>query len=423
MSALLVGSEPTTSIQARDAQVFRVAMAVIVLAILDDAFGHPDPGTTAGDHLISGLVPVAIAVVLGLTYARLRPGLRATVALVCGVLATTAGVVGDDVVVMLAGIAGLGLVALGAVMLWRTRRLDQRPLRRYGRRALIGIAAAAVGFLVVFPVAFAIVATHRARTIVATADLGRPFERVSFTTSDGLRLVGWYVPSRNRAAVIAFPGRTGPVAHARMLARHGYGVLLFDRRGEGESDGDFNAFGWGGDADLKAAVTFLAGRRDVDEQRIGGLGLSVGGELMIETAAEDQRLRAVVSEGAGARSLAEHWDDPGPAAVQKPFTNLVAQTLALAVLANQGPPPGLTGLVDDIAPRPLLLIRGLDGQPQEALNRVYYAAAQEPKTLWEVAGAGHTAALSSHPREYERRVVAFFDQALSHAPKPRSLSR
>ena len=129
-------------------------MAVIALAILDDAFGHPEPGTTAGDHLVSGLVPVAIAGALALAYPRLRPGLRATVALVCGVLAMTAGVVDDDVMVMLAGIAGLGLVALGALTLWRTRRLDERPLRRYGRRALIGIAAAVVGFLVVFPVAF-----------------------------------------------------------------------------------------------------------------------------------------------------------------------------------------------------------------------------------------------------------------------------
>jgi uncharacterized protein len=412
----------------REAAAFRAAMAVVALAILDDAFGHPESGTTAGDHLVSGLVPVAIAGVLALAYPRLRAGLRGAIAFVCGVLAMTAAAVdgirpvavgalgGDDIVVMLAGVAGLVLATLGALTLWRTRRVDEQPLRRYVRRTLVGIAAVVVGFLVVFPVAFAINATHRARTDVASADLGRAFERVSFTTSDGLRLVGWYVPSRNRAAVIAFPGRRGPVAHARMLARDGYGVLLFDRRGEGQSDGDFNAFGWGGDADLKAAVTFLAGRPDVDERRIGGLGLSVGGELMIETAAEDPRLHAVVSEGAGVRSLAEHWDDPGPAPVLKPFTNLVSQTLALAVLSNQGPPPGLTGLVDDIAPRPLLLIRGLDGQPQEALNRVYHAAAQEPKTLWEVPGAGHTAALSARPREYERRVVSFFDQALLRTP-------
>jgi hypothetical protein len=47
---------------------------------------------------------------------------------------------------------------------------------------------------------------------------------------------------------------------------------------------------------------------------------------------------------------------------------------------------------DDIAPWPLLLILGLAGQPQEALYRVYYAAARPPKALWKVPGAGHTGA-------------------------------
>lgn len=263
-------------------------LATIVVAVVDDAFVHPEPGTSAGDHLASGLVPAAIAVVAALAYPRLRPGLRGVTALICGLLALTAGVVdgfrhvavdrlgGDDLTAMPAGLAGIALLALGALTLWRTRRLDERPLRRYGRRTLVGIAAVVVGFLVVFPTAFAINATHRARTVVEAADLGRPYERVSFTTADGLRLVGWYVPSRNGAAVIAVPGRSGPVEHARMLPRQGYGVLLFDRRGEGESEGDFNAFGWGGDADIKAAVTFLAQRPDIDAARIGGLVAAAG---------------------------------------------------------------------------------------------------------------------------------------------------
>ena len=84
-----------------------------------------------------------------------------------------------------------------------------------------------------------------------------PYEDVQFTTSDGYLLKGWYVPSRNRAAVISFPGRSGTRLQARMLARHGYGVLLFDRRGEGESEGDWNVFGWQGERDLHAAVAFL----------------------------------------------------------------------------------------------------------------------------------------------------------------------
>ena len=91
--------------------------------------------------------------------------------------------------------------------------------------------------------------------------LGVPHEDVNFATRDGLELEGWYVPSRNGAAVIAFPGRNGPQAQARMLARHGYGVLLFDRRGEGRSEGEPNSWGWGGERDIKAAIaTSSAGR-------------------------------------------------------------------------------------------------------------------------------------------------------------------
>ena len=407
-----------------ETRLFGTAMAISAIAVIDDAFVDPEQGTSAGDHLASGLVPVVVALLLSLAYPRLRPGLRAVVAIGCGVLALTAGVsdgfrhalldriAGDDLTAMLAGVCGAGLIALGVLTLWRSRRLDEPRLRRYMRRTLIGAGAAVAGFLVVFPVAFAIVATHRARAPVTVADLGRFHEQVRFTTADGLRLSGWYVPSRNRAAVIVSPGRSGTVRHARMLARHGYGVLLFDRRGEGESEGDFNAFGWGGDGDIKAAVSFLRGRADVDPGRIGGLGLSVGGEMMIEAAAEDSRLRAVVSEGAGARSLAEHWDDPGPSALQKPFSEWVVQTAALAVLANQGPPPSLPSLVSRVSPRPLLLIRGLEGQAQEALNSVYADAARPPRALWEVPGAGHTGALSAEPQQYERRVVGFFERAL-----------
>ena len=64
--------------------------------------------------------------------------------------------------------------------------------------------------------------------------------------------------------MIAFPGRSGPQAHTRMLVHHGYGVLLFDRRGEGESQGASNLFGWGGDRDILAAVEFLKAQPDVD---------------------------------------------------------------------------------------------------------------------------------------------------------------
>ena len=162
---------------------------------------------------------------------------------------------------------------------------------------------------VVAPFSAGYLFTHLGRADVAEANLGARYERVSFTTSDGLELAGWYVPSKNGAAVIAFPGRNGPQAQTRMLVRHGYGVLLFDRRGQGESEGDPHGFGWEGEKDIKAAIAFLQRRPDVDPERIGGLGLSVGGELMLQAAAETDALKAVVSEGAGSRSVGEFRRD------------------------------------------------------------------------------------------------------------------
>jgi hypothetical protein len=107
------------------------------------------------------------------------------------------------------------------------------------RRAALALAVAASALFIELPLAVTIVATHNAHAPVTPANLGRPHRAVSFRTNDGLVLRGSYVPSRNGAAVIVAPGRTGTRRHARMLVRHGYGVLIFDRRGEGKSEGDY----------------------------------------------------------------------------------------------------------------------------------------------------------------------------------------
>ncbi|MFL5861044.1 MAG: alpha/beta hydrolase [Solirubrobacteraceae bacterium] len=406
-------------------RLFQVATAVIVIAVADDSFLHPEPGTSAGDHLASGLLPIAIALAAMLAYPRLRAGLRACIALTFGALAIEAGTVdgvrhiaittisGDDVTACLAAVAGVVLVVLGIATLWRTRRLDTPHLRRYARRSLELVLAAIVAVLVIVPTGMAILATHVARAPVPDADLGTAYRSVTFTAGDGLKLAGWYVPSKNGAAVIVSPGRSPSVqAHARILIEHGYGVLVFDRRGEGLSQGDRNMYGWGGDKDLRGAVSFLQRQPDVHQGRIGGLGLSVGGEMLLQTAADTTGLKAVVSEGAGRRSLREHLHIPGLGSVQKWITPWVVQTGALAVMSNSSPPPYLGDVVARVAPRPILFIRARHGLDDESLNRVYYAEAHQPKQLWEVAQGGHTGALQAIPSQYEARVLGFFDRAL-----------
>jgi uncharacterized protein len=197
-----------------------------------------------------------------------------------------------------------------------------------------------------------------------------------------------------------------------MLARHGYGVLLFDRRGEGESEGDPNAFGWEGHRDVAAAVRFLRHRPDVEGGRIGGIGLSVGGEMMLESAARSPGLKAVVSEGAGERSLREYLDMRGNAKwLQVP--SAVALTAGTALFSDNTPPASLKNLVGRIAPTPVFFIYGEHGQDGERnLNPTYYRAARRPKAIWEVPGSGHVGGINARPKEYERRVIGFFDRAL-----------
>ncbi len=87
-------------------------------------------------------------------------------------------------------------------------------------------------------------------------------------------------------------------------------------------------------------------------------------------------------------------------------------TTMVAAFANEAPPANLKHLVADIAPRPVFLISAGRGVDSEVLNKQFYAAAGEPRTLWEIPEAGHTGGIESRPAEYEQRVVGFFDQAL-----------
>ena len=190
--------------------------------------------------------------------------------------------------------------------------------------------------------------------------------------------------------MISFPGRASSQERAKLLARHGYGVLVFDRRGEGESEGDPNLFGWQGERDVHAAVAFLRRRPDVDPERIGGIGLSVGGEMMIEAAAESTALKAIVSEGASARSVRDVVATPG-SAWQEVIGNGVA-TVATAVFSSNLPPQTLKSLVPEISGA-TFFVYGERGQPAERpANEAFYAAARGPKEIWEVPGPGTSAA-------------------------------
>jgi pimeloyl-ACP methyl ester carboxylesterase len=210
--------------------------------------------------------------------------------------------------------------------------------------------------------------------------------------------------------VIVYPGSASRAPQARVLADKGYGVLMLDMRGYASSDGDPNMFGWGAAGDVDAGVAFLRARRDVREGRIGGIGYSVGGELMLEAAAGSTGLRAVVADGAGERSVREAALRGAAGALALPTA--AVQTVAVALLSGELPPPSLVDLVPHISPRPLLLIGAGRDNGGEDLQPHYYRAAAAPKTFWKIPEAGHTGGFEARPREYAARLLAFFERAL-----------
>ena len=398
------------------------SIGLVGLHVVDDNFLQPEPGMSAVDHLPGGLALLALVAAGAWAYPRVRAGARAAIALLAGFLGVLVGTEavyfavadapsGDDFTGFLSLAGGFLLLGTGIRTLWRTRRTDDRPLVRYLRRGLVLAGVVLLVAFVLFPVSIAHVVTHTARAGVPAPNLGATPEDVSFTTSDGLQLEGWFVPSRNGATVIAFPGRSGPQKHARMLVANGYGVLLFDRRGEGASDGDPNTFGWVGDRDLHAATAYLRSRPDVDPDRIGAIGLSVGGEMLIHAAAHSDAFRAIVSEGASGQSVRDQLHNTS---VLDAIVGYSAVTAATAVFTSTLPPPSLKSEVARIASTATFFIYGENGQggTEEKPNKGFYAAAREPKQLWEVPNGQHIAGITTEPAEYERRVIGFFDRAL-----------
>ena len=399
----------------------RLGLGVVALHVIDDNFLQPAPGQSPDDHAASGLVPLLVLALAAFAYPRLRAGRRAAAAATLGVLALIAGVPagyylyshdlsGDHYSGLLAIPAGLAMIATGVLVAWRSRRLGGSRRRRYARRSLRALVAAPVAallvFLVLFPVGLAYVYPHAGRTPLTPA-IGVPLERVTVTTSDSLELAAWYAPSRNRAAVVLFPGADRG-KEARMLIRNGYGVLLLEPRGEGGSQGD--VIHWAGDRDVRAGGEYLQTRPDVDPTRVGAIGFSVGGEKLLEAAAQSPAFRAVVAEGAGERVGETH--DSGLLGPLVDASQLM-MTAAVAVLSNEPPPPPLAERVALIAPRAAMFVYADPGMGGENVRQPrYYAAAGEPKALWKVPGSTHTEGISAQPAEYERRVVGFLDAHL-----------
>ena len=245
--------------------------------------------------------------------------------------------------------------------------------------------------------------------------VGLPIEKVSFNARDGTTLCGYWIPPPHPtdAAIVICPGLNGSAAsdlpYAALLRDAGYGVLLFDFRAHGRSAGERVSLGWHERGDLLGAVDWLT---EQGIERVGALGLSMGGAVAISAAPEHTALKVVVADGAFAQvhTLVEGRlrEMSLPAGLAGPLAWLIVFVAGLRVggALTEAEPLRHVG---QLSPRALLLIHGARDiyVPIESIRRLY-SAARSPKALWIAPEAGHREVDRYRPDEYRRRVVEFF---------------
>ena len=234
----------------------------------------------------------------------------------------------------------------------------------------------------------------------------------SFRSRSGDRIAAWYVPSRNRAAVIVTHGtntdRSSMLDEIRILSRTGFGVLAFDWPGDGESEGEVR-WGSGERNALTAAIDWLERQPDVDRDKLGAFGFSMGGYFVAQIAADDTRLQAVVLAAAPTSFVAytrAHHHQHGW------LGELSAELAIRHVGMHQETDPPINR-IHSIAPRPLLVLGGSEDRSiSPAMTRELFEHAREPKDLWIVDGARHGHYFRVAPGEYSRRVSNFYARHL-----------
>jgi len=305
---------------------------------------------------------------------------------------------------------------------WEGRRRAVKQARRAaGALGFVGGSATSLTMLLAYYVARNITkptpATAYDSYTMSPNEMGLPFEDVVFTSTGDTPLRGWWLHRQDAAyTVVACGGYRGRRADllgiSSALWRAGANVLVFDYRGHGESAGTPVTLGYHEVDDLRAAIDEAHHR--TPGLPLGVIGYSMGASISIMAAAHDARVRAVVADSPFATQRSAVSRAVRRAIHVPDHLLLDAVDLLLGVVGgyhfDDVEPLRDVGL---LAPRPLLLIHGLDDTVTDPHDsELLYEAAGEPKDLWLLPGVAHCGAYFADRQGYCRRVAAFFQEAL-----------
>lgn len=245
----------------------------------------------------------------------------------------------------------------------------------------------------------------------------RGAESVWFASADGTQLHGWFIPARDSNGAVATDRRMPAILHvhgnAGNIESHawfteylppvGFAVFVFDYRGYGESHGRARTRGPLIE-DTNAALSALLARPDVDPQRIGVYGQSLGGAIGLNVMADRTEIKCGVFESSFAS-----WRSIAACTIGGDQPNLFCRTLVGILISDSHSP------VDAIAriQRPMLLLHGTaDSIIPISHSRRLKEAAGEHATLIELPGGDHNTLRDSNP-EIEDAVIGFLREHLT----------
>jgi len=262
-------------------------------------------------------------------------------------------------------------------------------------------------------------------------------EPCQFVTTDHLVLRGSYLrtTASRRLGVILFcheygGDRWGAVPYTSDLRRRGFDIFTFDFRNHGSSDRmpGYQPKPWLTSyelADVKAAIHYVCDRDDADPNGIGVIGISRGGNAALCAAAADDRIRALVTDGAfPIRAMQRHYIrrfmdiyiTPWRIGQRLPDVCLVSYCEWAKMFA------GWQHNCRFISPeqfirrlrQPVFMIHG-ERDAYIPLEIVHHMRSQlgGRSKLWVVPGVKHNGAIKRVTEEYQRRLARFFEWQLA----------
>lgn len=255
------------------------------------------------------------------------------------------------------------------------------------------------------------------------ASVAAAYEDVSFKSTDGLTLKGWWfpVPSADRAVVVVhgrganrIKSSFNPQKIAQFLLANRYSVLLFDLRGHGESEGVRYSLGQYEPRDVVAAIDFAQKKAGVERKRVAIIGESMGGGSAIMTVKADPSIGPVITDSAfadGGTVVGEVapnytglpvWFTPGIVLMARLFFDLDLSVIKPAEVVRDHPE------------RAWLFIQCENDTTVFRHHGVELkAASANPQTeLWLVPGCEHVKAFDTHTAEWQQRVLAFLGREI-----------